>query len=392
MNRKTILSVLFFLLSSIVCFGQAPQKFELSERTLASWDTNKYFYTEQGRLDSMYVWQKDQTGDFEHYRLYKYDGQGNCVREDGYQKLNNVWKHTYYLEYTYNENDQLIKRLNYNNFDGSFSLGGKLEWTYNEDGTIKQVNTYLSSWNTPGGFDLLSKDFYHWLNGRLEKREFYTVPFGSNNPEADIYLSARLTYIWQQDKLVKVITQHYDQFATEPSQVQRAEYTYDEQDNLKTYTTFLGATSNEPQLRYIYHYRSDLKNDQVFLPLNFEDSLTPYYFAWEVSPYAIEKEEWWQMPMGQDEIQHVGDYDYSYKGTPTSIEGVTPMPVNFYIKQNHLYLPDLAEGSIIEIFSISGMKMLQTIYRKGGIALDRLPAGVYVGRYNQMGVFRFVKR
>lgn len=391
MNRKTILSVLFFLLSGIVCFGQAPQKFELSERTFAGWDTNKYFYTEQGRLDSMYVWQKDQTDDFEHYRLYKYDGQGNCLREDSYQKLNNVWKHTYYLEYSYNENNQLATRLNYNNFDGTFSLGGKLEWIYNDDGTIKQVNTYLSSWNNPGGFDLLNRDFYHWQDGHLVKREFYTVPFGSNNPEADIYLSARLTYTWQQDKMVKVVTENYDQPQAQPTQVLRTEYTYDERDNLKVCASFLGATGNTVQFKYVYHYRDDLKAEQVFFPLNFEDSLNPYYFAWEVSPYAIEKEEWWQVPMGESELQYVGDYLYSYKGS-TSIEKVTPMPVNFYIKQNHLYLPDLAEGSIIEIFSISGMKMLQTIYRKGGIALDRLPAGVYVGRYNQMGVFRFVKR
>ena len=394
MRKKVLFASLMLLLASPLSFGQDVLK--LDSRLIEGLDEARFHYNNKGLIDSTYLFFDDYDV-YESYRKYKYSENGLCTREDDYQKLDGSFRHVSYIEYSYNEKNQLVKRMNYNSFGGEkFDVGGELKWTYNEDGTIATLETSLPSWDEPGRWDLYTREVYSYNEDKtLKSIVTHTVPFGSS--QVLLYVSATVDYIYNDLKQL-VRDDHrfyYEDSGDVPASTSYNTYEYDEAGNLVVYKSFIGLQSENPQVKYVYHYDLNVSAKDVIYPFNFEDKAAVNWIAASTSPNKLDYEEWWQVPNESDELFHVADYTLNYSAfDPSSIhqQQVDLNRVGFFISDNLLYLVNQKEGAMVNIYNACGEVVMQQIYTKNGISLEGLDRGVYVGKIeNQRMPFKFMR-
>ena len=65
-----------------------------------------------------------------------YDEKGNIVKLSTWQKDEEEWVYSWYVEYTYNEQNLRATRKNYNNFGTTMELGGIYYYNYDVNGKM----------------------------------------------------------------------------------------------------------------------------------------------------------------------------------------------------------------------------------------------------------------
>lgn len=387
MKKQRLLFAVLIL--SLVCpmlaFGQKTH--QLDSRVLKDYEEYYFRYDGSGHLDSLYLSIEDNQP-YKSYRLYTYNEKGLCTREDDYQYLADKgdFVHVSYIDYGYDEQGRMISRLNYNSFGtDNFEVGGKLVWTYNENGTIKTMETYLSSWTNPGEWELFLRDEYiYFTDMRLKEIHTSMVPYGGT--EETMFISKMEEFKYDDKK--QFIENSWKEYKEDgngvPVSTGRSTYTYDELGNMIQFDSFIGLTSQNPVVRYKYEYDTTIKSENTNLPYNYEDERLPFVYAFSLSPNVVVKEDWWQQPMETDRLEFIGTYTWTYSnagsGSGIGNMNVDLNSVNYFVNSDVLYFTNLREGTEVQIYDVKGSVVLQSQYQAAGISLNNLPEGVYIGR------------
>lgn len=311
-TTKTLITCTLFFLGIVTAFAQKTQM--LTTRIMSDWDESYYRYNEKGLIDSMHIVLKD-IGHYESYRKYTYNDQNLCTREDDYQLLNGKFTHVSYMDYTYDEQGRMLTRTNYNSYGTStFDVGGKIVWEYNENGEIDKETTSLADYSSPDGFSFYKEDRYIYKDGKKQRKESWVKPYDAVQPDQR-FMESSIDYTYDaKGQPVEEILKSYDSVTGEQTSLSRNMYKFDEAGNLIEYSQYMG-TSQNPVVKYIYHYDMTMKRANSLLPFNFEDQAAPHMIAMKLSPNLIVKEEWWQMPNETDKLLHGGDYIWNYQNT-----------------------------------------------------------------------------
>lgn len=351
-----------------------------------------YEYDNEGRLTRINSWRAD----YESYRMFKYDADGNCVLEDGYQLVDDVWKHVYYVDYTFDEQGRMLTRMNYNSLGtDEFYLGAKMVWEY-EDSGVSSVKTYLQRWAEPEAFDIWTDDRYTYgADGNLTRRELWMVPFMTMNPD-DMFCYQSIDYTYGSNgKLAQAISIDYDEYSGEETSVTKDLYVYDADDNVAEHELYIGIGAVVPRVKHVFRYSKDIKTSDAMLPFNYDDMAMQYLFALENSENVIETEEWWQVDDDNtDELAHIGDYVYVYDETSGVGRGITSagMEQHFFIDGGKLYFQGNEQGVRVRVYDSAGTEVMCGLCGCDGMSLASLVKGVYLVRVDgSRTAFKFAR-
>lgn len=272
-----------------------------SYRTDDNYEFVRFYYSPDNRLVATY---DEIPGSYKLYDSVKYDAQGNIVRIDGWQWLNNAWTNVYYVEYGYNEQGLLSSRTNYNYFSGNWELGGVYEYTYNDAGQI------LRSELTMGG-SLFQTIDYAYQDGMLLTELWSDLGFGSQQLEP----TELLHYYYSDNsygqagrlvtKVVDTIFENGFSFYNG-----KEEYTYDGVGNCTVFARYddYGLVVERSE----YDFESRLVENTV-IPVTPEPA-RPYVYN-NYNTYTVE--HWYGLDVNHV-LQHVCDYLYTY----STLDGV----------------------------------------------------------------------
>lgn len=322
-----------------------------------------YYYDAQGRCNAIHS-EEGFAGFDDYMNIYdslKYDAQGNVSRIDGYQWLNNQWKHTYYLEYTYNERGQITSRKNYNNFGGEWSLGGTYYFRYNSDGQLmRTVLDFAGGW-----YDSCE---YIYVNGRLD-HYMYTLLWDGSQTRCDY------SYDNNGNLVEEAIYMDYDGYG-QFSLYERYTNGYDESGNVTRRSYFNSANRELSRDEYTFEGRL-LSN--TYIPLTY-DNIKPEVFNnrntyWKSSYYIVDDNTM--------ELEYLCDYYYNYGGF-NDILAATEAKVNVYPNPAvDMVTVQIQDGdNILKVFDMAGrcVKMQRINGTDVTLNVSSLAAGTYVVR------------
>lgn len=387
--KKLSLAIMALLLC--VCVSSAQKTHTLVSRILEDYDECYYFYNEKGLVDSVYQHQfLDEW--YDTYELSQYDENGNCVRNELWQKMDTGWMHATYIEYTYNEKGLLIKRTNYNNF-GGFTKGGDLEYIYNEKDQLVKVNTLMDDFMNPENSLLMSVEEYTYENDLLISRilETNSDPFGWGGGEPEFTPSAKITY--KYDSAGQMVAQQnydYDYETGDEREGALIKFSYDGYGNVTAVSNYL--RSENPSSRNIYHYDTTVLQERTIYPLQIEEEEYEWARVMKMSPNIITEVEEWQVPVEVDSLMYVGSYIWNYdveSGVGNRVEREVAS-LRCMLDNGVLKLDGVPEGCRVEVFTTEGRLIRQARYSERGINLGVLPTGVYIARVNGRASVKFV--
>ena len=316
MKKSTLLLVLS--LAMVSAFGQRPvrnlndnpfrpslpteknRSFEQRMIGFQASDNMEYYsytYNEHNQLIDIH---SVVVGSYETHDSVRYNANGQLVRIDGYQYLNDIWKHVYYLEYTYNEQGQLASRANYNSVS-DWTLGGLYEYYYNPDGQIIQTDL------TMGG-RLFQSVEYSYIDGLLVEELWSNAGFGTTS----LTPSEKKEYAYTDGKLTESITYFYDNGFWDRDS--REEFQYDADGNCTLHQTF---NANDAVVdKSIFTFNNQLLANTL-MPITPETE-RPKTFT-NVNTYLVEE---WHTLDANNVLQYVCDYLYDYDNNVSIREDV----------------------------------------------------------------------
>lgn len=230
------------------------------------------------------------------YRLYdsiRYNSDGQLVRLDGYQWLNDEWRHVYYVEYTYNDQGLIATRTNYNKFD-SWYLGGVYSYTYNADGQIIQSDLDMDG-------IVYTRVQYAYEDGKLKRETWLSCDFSS--VEGDLIPYEVIDYNYRNGLLQLADHTAYDQNGQSEWNGSES-YQYDDNGNCVEYQQ---RNANDQVIeRRVYRFDERLVSD-TWIPWH-PEILRPYLYS---NRNLYFKEEFYTVDV-ENVLRYFCDYDYDY--------------------------------------------------------------------------------
>lgn len=337
---------------------KSAQQWLVSYNTDDDYQVSRFYYDNGNKLIANY---ECVIGEYELYDSVRYNNQGQLVRLDGYQWMNNTWKNVYYIEYTYNGQGLIASRTNYNLFSNEWNLGGIYNYTYNAAGQLIKTELTMSN-------QVIQKIEYSYTNGLLNTETWFSGGFGSPMEAFE-----RMTYTYTDGRL----TTMYDSiYGSTWSYNGKEEYQYDASGNCTHHIKYDGG--NMVTEKSIYEF-----NDQLL-----ENTVTPYHPEL-IRPVNFNnhnnytREQWYTLDV-DFHLQYVCDYIYNYNNQNVGIANteeaslirVYPNPAS-----NHLHIEGLAEGcSMVEILDMSGRVVLAQRLTSDRVDISRLQTGMYLLR------------
>lgn len=288
----------------------------------------------------------------------RYNNQGQIVRIDGYQELNFVWKHVYYIEYTYNAQGLLASRSNYNNF-GEWELGGVYNYTYDSDGNITLAELTMNS-------ATVQRIEYEYSDGRLLREIWKNADFESGL----LTPAEKIEYSYGSNGLV----QEAASYVYENTWIYngKKEYTYDDAGNCTEYVS--KNPQNQIVERSVYEYEQRSVDD-TYIPVIPEDQ-RPYIYDNTNIYYT---EHWYTIDI-DNVLQYVCDYNYFYNGIDgigTPEDGTSSVKIHPNPASNAIFIDFEPEGpATISIFDQLGRQVKRADFQQS-IDVSDLPAGAY---------------
>lgn len=295
-------------------------------------------------------------GDIDVYDSIRYNSQGQMVRIDGYQLLNQAYQHVYYLEYTYNSQGLMATRTNYNNFSGTFQLGGVYTYTYNSDGQMVQAQLVMAGDSQP-----FQQVDYTYNNSLLSSELWSYNITGSWEP------SEKLNYSYtNQQKVAYIYDSLWDGYSWSNGGYQA--FTYDANGNCTRHSTY---NTMQEVSRSEYEYNNYLL-DETLMPW-LPEQMRPANLG---NTHAFDIEHWYQL----DANQHFGfawDYSYHYSDA-NSIESARGIDITVYPNPASSFVNIQGLDNIpVSIIDLSGRIVMKTHLLGGIIVLSSLPSGTY---------------
>lgn len=322
--------------------------------------TVRFTYDAQHRLIAYY---NDNAGDYTVIDSMKYDNNGNMVRLDGYQWLNNTWQHVYYITYKYDNNNNRISRTNYNQFQGEWNLGGVYNYTYNSNNQLIYEELTM-------GTRTISTVDYTYENGKLATETWSYSDFsGGFEP------SEKMCYYYTNNKLTSIEDSTYSvgswyYFALK-------EYDYNNSGNMTEYRYYdqdyvLGEKS-------IFTYDTQYKLENTAMPVSPELE-RPYLFE---STNIYTREMWHTLAIG-NELKYAFDYIYTYN-IPTAVAenkvenvSVSPNPARNMLCINGEY----ENIQSMDIYNMAGQKVMHINGYVNTLNISGLADGMYLIQLN----------
>ncbi len=320
-----------------------------------------FYYGDDGLL----LWYKtisvDGWGPLELIDSLSYDQRGNIIRTDVHQKIDGYWRHVYYIEYTYDENDNRISRSNYNSFEGVFELHGVYHYSYNELNQLVYHEVYLDG-------DLFERANYFYDASGKRTEEVVEMRWGNFWEN-----SSRVTYDYDvHDNCIR--KNYFYWMVANWALKEKMEYSYDEVGNCETQIFYSGSY---PGSRIIYSYDMETVIEDVVMPHHIEPlySNFPQYRNRPLSySYEMADENW--------TLVYICDYIFEYEeGNLTALPNIMhsfdlklfPNPANDRVT---ISLPGLKS---VEVINLKGetVKYLDAAAATVTIPVIELAAGVY---------------
>lgn len=348
MKKTTLLLVL--CLAATLAFGQRAPRTQhdnpfrptlltepnraLEQRLIgfhASDDLEFYYYTynDQNQLIDIH---SIVVGSYETHDSIQYNANGQLVRIDCYQYLNNIWKHVNYVEYTYNAQGQLATRATYNSV-ADWAQGGLYEYYYNPEGQLIQTDLTMSG-------NLISTVEYSYVDGLLYEELWSYADWGTTN----LNPSQRMNYTYTDGKLTEKATNEYnDGYWVLDT---RETYEYDAAGNCTLYQTLTANNAVVEKSIYVYNDRL-LAN--TLMPVTPETE-RPRLFT-NVNTYLVE--EWYTVD-ADNVLQYVCDFEYDYDGNVAIRENAQknvtayPNPCHAQLNIQHEY--NNATAAVYDVF------------------------------------------
>lgn len=237
--------------------------------------------------------EKIYVGDLSVIDSLTYDEMNNVIRVDAYQLLDDGWKHVYYVDYTYDENNNRISRTNYNSFGGSeFYIGGVYHYFYE--------NNVRTGWELHMGGSMLEKATLTYdEEGRLLE-ELVQNEWGSQ-----LENSWRLVFNYNEDGTLAERQQDYwgvNSWNTSSTDL----FYYDDLGNCIEWVSKNGNTIYD---RYEYEYDLDYTVDQVVYPYHPESDVSISSLVEKNNKLTLSH---WYTQNDAGELVYVCDYMYYY--------------------------------------------------------------------------------
>ncbi len=322
--------------------------------------TVRFTYNAQHKLIACY---SDEAGDYTVIDSMKYDANGNMVRMDGYQWIDNTWKHVYYIEYTYDNNNNRTSRTNYNLFQGEWNLGGVYSYTYNSNNQLIYKKLTM-------GNNVISAVDYTYENGHLSTEVWSYSRYGGG-----METSEKICYYYTNNKL----TRSEDSTYTEGLYYYygRKEYDYNTSGNMTEYRKY----DEEHVLaeKSIFTYDTQYKLENTAMPVSPELE-RPYLYN---NTNIYTKEMWHTLAIG-NELKYAFDYNYTYS-TPTAIADneVKNVSLNPNPARNMLCISGEYENiQSMDIYNIAGQKVMHVNEYVNVLDISTLANGMYLLQLN----------
>lgn len=366
--KKLIIAIMATLATTALYAGEPLYKLS-SYRSSDYIEHTGFSYNDQRQLICA---EQIYEGEYEVRDSLSYDADGNMVRIDGWQLLDEGFSHVYYVEFGYDADHNQTSRTNYNYIGGRWELGGVYTYTY-EGGN--KVLTEL----TMGGKLFQRIDYTYDANDHLTSEIwYYSDPFAST---ASLEESEKLTYEYNKAGLLAV---SYDSVwdGSDWMYNGRNEYDYDENGNC---TEFRSKDSgNRLTVRKVYHFDERLMADVLPWPdaeLTRPETYNNHNVAYLENYYA---------PDVDGVLQYICDYIYTYIDINES--GVANVTAG---KSLEIY-PNPAADMVffgsdehIQIFDMNGRLLIEA---DGGCAnVQALRPGAYVVKSSD-GTSKLIKR
>lgn len=325
----------------------------------------RYTWDEKNRIICK---ENEFVGDYSIRDSVFYDDKDQIIKIKGYQLMEEGWKNTYYVDYTYYDNGDLKTRTNYNNFNNEFQLGGVYTYYYDENHNITKSELEMMNML----FEVIT---YTYQDGKLVELEGVQNDFNDN-----MLPSYKTTYEYNtQGYLRKEVFNIY----SNQGYVLEQTKTYDYEDgNLMTYKTMdkYGVTQN----KYEYDYDTDMLAANTLLPITPE---LEHPFDHNCKNAYIVRH--FYMADQSNVLQYMFDYNYRYKDITTGINNNTTMS-NFYtvVSNNgeNVYIKGGLNNSEVKVYSLDGTIVKTAKTNANGEAvlnINNMKKGVYIiNNYN----------
>lgn len=322
-------------------------------------------YTSDWRVESRDIQLMDGTRLKDSLR---YNEQNYVAKLDTYQFIGQEWKHTSYIEYTYDANGNKTSRANYNSFGGStFTLGGIYNYFYE--------NNRQTSWELfLGGDNLFETGTLDYdEEGKLITKTGQSLWGGI--PEN----SWKIEYDYNADGTLSTAKQSY--WNGNSWEYNNGEwFEYDSDKNCITWDRKSGNTVID---KFEYSYDLDISQDDVILPANPEaDSIGEDLVEMQ---NMVVKKTWHTQDVDTGELLYICDYFYDYVTVP-----VLGIPSNEAADAIRIF-PSPARDEVtvlsqnesvthIKIMDVNGKQVMDipnVNHRQLKLNVSRLQSGVY---------------
>lgn len=365
--KKTLLFCLTLFITTIG-FSQEEDRYALVEKYSSDdLEYNKYTYTSDWLVESRDILLMNGTRLKDSLR---YNELNYISKLDTYQFIGNEWKHTSYIEYTYDANGNKTSRSNYNSFGGStFTLGGIYNYVYEDN---KQTSWELFF----GGNDLFEIGTLTYnSDGKLAQKIGQSIWGGV--PEN----SWKLEYDYNSDGTLATSKQYF--WNGQSWEYNSGEwFDYDEDKNCIKWDRKSGNTVID---RFEYSYDMDISQDNVILPQNPEDDLIGEDLV-EMQHMLIKK-AWHTQDANTGELVYICDYFYDYLTIPVlgvpshemAVDAITIFPSPAQDEVTVLSKNVLVNG--IKIMDVNGKQVMNVSnmnMRESKLDVSGLQSGMYI--------------
>ena len=347
--------------------NQRGDTYLLTERMSSDrYEVKHFFYDQNKRVLAI----KDSAGDPTYGTVQvidsmTYDAQNRVTRVDGYQKLNGVWKHVYYVNYVYDVDGNLVERTNFNSFGSdSFEQGGIYEYVY-ENGRRVSHEMYFGD-----HYALGERCFYQYdAQGRLIS-ETYLQGYMT------IDTTMKITYAYDAEGRKTDLRYYYYEYPN--WEADRWEtFLYDAAGNCEEHSVknSLGQYTD----RRFYEYNPMILASEVSMPYYVPELMLPEAFD-DANMRVLE--HWYTLDVDYV-LQYICDYAYLYNGVFMGVEeqeapsvSIAPNPTNGLLNIN-------ADGRVVQnasLYDLSGRLINTYMVNDATTSIDmsQVPAGIYV--------------
>lgn len=341
--------------------------YRLTERLSSDrYEVKHFWYDQNDRVIAI----KDSAGDPTYGTVQvidsmTYDAQNRVTRVDGYQKLNGVWKHVYYVNYVYDVDGNLVERTNFNSFGSdSFEQGGIYEYVY-ENGRRVSHEMYFGDHAALG-----ERCFYQYdAQGRLASETYLQGYFS-------IDTTMKITYAYDAaGRKTDLRYFYYDEPNWEADRWET--FFYDAAGNCVEHS--VKNAQGQYTDRRFYDYNATIQASEVSMPYYIPEMMLPE--AYDDANMRV-LEHWYTLDVDYV-LQYICDYAYLYNGVFMSVEdretptvSVAPNPTSGLLKVN-------AEGRVMQsasLYDLSGRLINTYVVNDATASIDmsQVSAGIYV--------------